>query len=123
MTSNVLCLQDISSDEAAELHTLFSMFVTRVQECFALHSQAVNSQCSDESQTVARANLLKYARKVTMLEQLMAVLDASLQIIVDLWSNGKGSLANEFTADQIKHLIRALFQNTEKRANALAKIK
>lgn len=39
------------------------------------------------------------------------------------WRNGKGPLAQEFTAQQVKQLIRALFQNTERRANLLAMIK
>ena len=39
------------------------------------------------------------------------------------WSDGKGPLALYFTADEAKALVRALFQNTEKRAVVLASIK
>lgn len=39
------------------------------------------------------------------------------------WADGKGPLAEEFSAAEVKSLIRALFQNTERRAAALAKIK
>lgn len=39
------------------------------------------------------------------------------------WADGKGPLAAEFSAAEVKSLIRALFQNTERRAAALAKIK
>lgn len=126
MVSSVLCLQDISADEAAELHSLFSLFILRVRDAFVTspNSEGMVVKTGDEdSRQQARANLLKYGRKVAMLEQVMVVLDASLQVIVDLWAAGKGPLANELTADQVKHLVRALFQNTEKRASALTKIK
>ena len=39
------------------------------------------------------------------------------------WGGGKGHLGMEFQAEQVKQLIRALFQNTERRAAVLAKIK
>jgi len=126
MVSSVLCLQDISSDEAGELHSLFSLFTSRLCDAFVTSrdAEAFSVKPMDEGgKQQMRANLLKYGRKVVMLEQIMAVLDASLQVIVDLWAAGKGPLADELTADQVKHLMRALFQNTEKRASALAKIK
>ena len=34
-----------------------------------------------------------------------------------------GPLAAEFTAEQVKHLIRALFQNSDRRAALLARIR
>ena len=43
--------------------------------------------------------------------------------IVERWANGCGPLAAEFTPEEVKSLIRALFQNTERRALALSKIK
>ena len=39
------------------------------------------------------------------------------------WAEGKGPLAVEFSGPEMKSLVRALFQNTERRAVALAKIK
>lgn len=39
------------------------------------------------------------------------------------WANAKGPLAVEFSSSEVKSLIRALFQNTERRAVALSKIK
>lgn len=56
-------------------------------------------------------------------KELIAILEASLQDIVDRWADGKGPLAHEFTAQEVKGLIRALFQNTDRRAAALHKIK
>lgn len=51
------------------------------------------------------------------------MLDATMQDILDRWASGKGPLAQDFTADEIKHLVRALFQNTDHRAAVLVKIK
>lgn len=55
--------------------------------------------------------------------ELIKVLGASLKEIEVRWGNGKGPLAHEFTPSQVKQLIRALFQNTERRSNLLACIK
>lgn len=50
------------------------------------------------------------------------VLKSRLQDIIDRWAEGKGPLAAELTAAEVKQLMRALFQNTDKRASALAAI-
>lgn len=56
------------------------------------------------------------------LQQIKTILNASLRDIVDLWAEGKGPLSMNFRAEDIRHLIRAIFQNTDRRANALTKI-
>ena len=43
--------------------------------------------------------------------------------VASRWAEGKGPLAVEFSSSEMKSLVRALFQNTERRALALAKIK
>lgn len=58
----------------------------------------------------------------TKMTQLKMILNASMAHITEQWSEGKGPLTLNYTADEIKHLIRALFQNTDRRANALATI-
>lgn len=55
--------------------------------------------------------------------ELIIVLGASLQDIENRWAQGKGPLAHEFTPDEAKQLVRALFQNTDRRAKVLARIK
>ena len=47
---------------------------------------------------------------------------ATLLDIVNRWADGRGILAAEYTSQEVKQLIRALFQNTERRALALNKI-
>lgn len=55
--------------------------------------------------------------------EMKFVLKANLQEITDRWDNGDGPLTLAFTPDQLKHMIRALFQNTERRSALLSKIK
>ena len=71
-----------------------------------------------EPETIQRH--VKNWRKLT---ELIIVLGASLTEIENRWANSKGPLAHEFTADQVKRFIRALFQNTERRSALLARIK
>lgn len=56
------------------------------------------------------------------LEQLKMILGASLVQITEQWCEGHGILTTNYKAEEVKHLIRALFQNTDRRANALASI-
>uniref|UniRef100_A0A1B6DLN4 Centromere/kinetochore protein zw10 homolog n=1 Tax=Clastoptera arizonana TaxID=38151 RepID=A0A1B6DLN4_9HEMI len=55
--------------------------------------------------------------------ELVYLLQASLLQIEDRWSDGKGPLALEFKAEQVKQMVRALFQISDKRSVLLAKIK
>ena len=50
------------------------------------------------------------------------VLNASLQEIGEQWCDGAGILTANYNAEEIRHLIRALFQNTDRRAKALYSI-
>ncbi|KAF4525717.1 hypothetical protein B566_EDAN011894 [Ephemera danica] len=64
-----------------------------------------------------------YVKRWRTLQELVLVLGANLQGIDDRWADGKGPLAYEFRPDQVKQLVRALFQNTARRAAVLSKIK
>lgn len=54
--------------------------------------------------------------------ELNFVLSARLDDIFDRWADGKGPLALQFQASELKSLIRALFQNTDRRAYVLGRI-
>lgn len=56
------------------------------------------------------------------LGQIKMILNASMAQIAEQWADGKGPLTLNFRAEDIRHLIRALFQNTDRRANVLATI-
>ncbi|VDN50747.1 unnamed protein product [Dracunculus medinensis] len=57
-----------------------------------------------------------------VLENMIKAVEELLVDILDRWCDGKGPLAQWFNANDLGRLIRALFQNTEKRALALSKI-
>lgn len=101
----ILSMEDISSAIANELVEICSIMIERAPTIF-----------KDPLQI--NVNVKTW----TKLTQLKMVLGASLAEITDQWSEGKGPLTLNFKAEEIKHLIRALFQNTDRRAKALASI-
>lgn len=102
----VISVEDIPATVATELVTLFNMVVKRAPLIFP-----------------DAKKIPQHVRKWDKFLELIQVLSASLKEIEIRWGGGKGPLAREFTASQVKQLIRALFQNTERRANLLASIK
>lgn len=63
-----------------------------------------------------------YVKHWVKLQQIKMILNASMAQIAEQWADGKGPLTLNFRAEDIRHLIRALFQNTDRRANVLATI-
>lgn len=61
-------------------------------------------------------------KKWAKFNELQLILGAGLREVDDRWADGKGPLALEFSADQVRHLVRALFQISDRRAVLLAKI-
>ncbi|XP_076628616.1 zeste-white 10 kinetochore protein isoform X1 [Colletes latitarsis] len=102
----VISVEDIPVDDATELVTLFDMIVKRAPIIFP-----------------DPRKIHEHVRKWEKFLELIKVLGASLKEIEIRWGGGKGPLAREFTASQVKQLIRALFQNTERRSNLLSSIK
>ena len=76
-----------------------------------------------EEEVNAAVELQKNVKKWLRFTELIVVLNANLMEISNRWADGKGPLANEFSANEVKLLIRALFQNTERRSAVLLKIK
>ncbi|KAJ7380440.1 Centromere/kinetochore protein zw10 [Desmophyllum pertusum] len=113
----VLQLEDISAEEANQLHSLLSILVQRGSEIFQ-NTQEEDSESAENTWDICTVvpHWIRY-------KELIAILEASLQDIVDRWADGKGPLAHEYTAQEVRGLIRALFQNTDRRAAVLGKIK
>ncbi|XP_018566093.1 centromere/kinetochore protein zw10 homolog [Anoplophora glabripennis] len=63
-----------------------------------------------------------YVSSWCKLNELNFVLGANLLDINDRWVDGKGALALQFKPVEIKQLITALFQNTDRKSALLAKI-
>ncbi|KAK7907048.1 hypothetical protein WMY93_015660 [Mugilogobius chulae] len=116
ITAKVMALEDISSEEGEHLHTLCQTLMEEGPLVFTpLTEEKKNLRYQEE--------VALYVKKWSMFKELAVVLRANLQEIVDRWADGKGPLAVEFSSSEVKSLIRALFQNTERRAVALTKIK
>ncbi|XP_019412069.1 PREDICTED: centromere/kinetochore protein zw10 homolog [Crocodylus porosus] len=114
--SRVTALEDISAEDADRLHSLCRTMAEEGPRVFApLPSESENRKYQEEVPV--------YVHRWMTFKQLMLILQANLQEIVDQWADGKGPLAVEFSPAEVKSLIRALFQNTERRAAALAKIR
>lgn len=114
--AKIMMLEDISSDDGAHLHTLCQTMIEEGLLVFTpLAEEKKNKKYQEE--------VPLYVKKWSTFKELVIVLRATLQEIVDRWADGKGPLAVEFSSSEVKNLIRALFQNTERRAVALTKIK
>ncbi|XP_055370395.1 centromere/kinetochore protein zw10 homolog isoform X2 [Betta splendens] len=114
--AKIMMLEDISSEDGEHLHTLCQTIIEEGPLVFIpLTEEKKNKKYQEE--------VPLYVKKWSTFKELVIVLRANLQEIVDRWADGKGPLALEFSSSEVKNLIRALFQNTERRAGALTKIK
>ncbi|XP_073336019.1 centromere/kinetochore protein zw10 homolog isoform X2 [Pagrus major] len=114
--AKIMMLEDISSEDGEHLHTLCQTIIEEGPLVFIpLAEENKNKKYQEE--------VPLYVKKWSTFKELVIVLRANLQEIVDRWADGKGPLAVEFCSSEVKNLIRALFQNTERRAVALSKIK
>ncbi|KAJ7424934.1 Centromere/kinetochore protein zw10 like protein [Pitangus sulphuratus] len=116
IVTRIVALEDISAEDADRLYSLCRIMVEEGPQVFTPLPEAEKNKKYQEEVPV-------YVEKWMTFKELMIILQANLQEIVDQWADGKGPLAAEFSAAEVKSLIRALFQNTERRAAALAKIK
>ncbi|XP_029419244.1 centromere/kinetochore protein zw10 homolog isoform X2 [Nannospalax galili] len=109
-------LPDISTEDGDRLYSLCKAVMDEGPQVFAPLSDENKNKKYQEEVPI-------YVSKWMPFKELMLMLQASLQEIGDRWADGKGPLATAFSSSEVKSLIRALFQNTERRAAALAKIK
>ncbi|XP_051895800.1 centromere/kinetochore protein zw10 homolog [Pristis pectinata] len=116
IVNKITMLEDITSESADGLYSLCKTILEEGPGIFQpLPEESKNKKFQEE--------IPIYVPKWLKFKELMIVLQASLQELVDRWTDGKGPFAAEFSPIEAKNLIRALFQNTERRAAALAKIK
>ncbi|KAG8195261.1 hypothetical protein JTE90_028412 [Oedothorax gibbosus] len=108
---HITSMEDIAAEASAQLDCMFAILLKQGPDLFKIPA-------SDKNNSVH-----VYVRRWFKFQELQIILSASMIEIVDRWASGKGPLATHFTADEVKRLIRALFQNTERRAAALAKIR
>ncbi|EDW06154.1 centromere/kinetochore protein zw10 [Drosophila mojavensis] len=112
---------------------LLNAFVNElVQRVFTLRdiSATMASELSDLIDVVLEKGPLLYqdkhevlqVRSWQKLQQLKTMMNASLKEFTELWCDGAGPLTANYQANEIKHLIRALFQDTDRRAKAITQI-
>ena len=119
---------------------LFSMVLDQVPNLFWLENNSQETFKEDVVRYVKKWNRFKvhhiifsFTKKKRKLinftiyflffKELVVILKANMREIEDRWTSGKGPLANEFKAEEIRRLVRALFQNTDKRAEILTRIR
>nr|XP_022903639.1 centromere/kinetochore protein zw10 homolog [Onthophagus taurus] len=101
----VLKYTDINSDAGDQLVDVLKVIFTRGPKLFA-----------DQKDVYVHVDLWR------KLNELSFLLSANLLEISDRWADGKGPLALHFKGEELKNLIRALFQNSDRRAAVLSKI-
>ncbi|RUS69307.1 hypothetical protein EGW08_022931 [Elysia chlorotica] len=111
ITDCVCALEDIAQTAGQTLLKLLSPLESTCGEMLVLPGEA------------PPVELARHVEAWPRLAELQLVLDASLLAVGDRWAGGQGPLALAFTPAEVRQLVRALFQNTDRRANLLATIK
>merc|ERR1712008_560618 len=112
LVQRIVVLEDIAADAAVQICMHFSILQEQAPKVFVIEGKSETS----------KGDIVRYVRKWNRFTEIIVVLNASLREIEDRWASGKGPLA-KFTPDEVKRLIRALFQNTDRRAGVLSRIK
>lgn len=102
----VLKVEDLSSDVAEQLAEVYKVVTNRGPKLF-----------TDPKE------VRLFVRHWDRLNELIFMLNAKLVDIDDRWADGKGPLALQFQPEEVRRLVRALFQNTDRRALVLSKIR
>ncbi|XP_053213631.1 centromere/kinetochore protein zw10 homolog [Panonychus citri] len=103
----ILTLEDIPADTATRLGDILDGITKEIDQLM-------------KDFTLPYGQILP---KWLQFQEIKIVLQASLADIVDRWSEGNGPLAVAFTPEEVKSLIRSLFQNTDRRSAALTRIR
>ncbi|XP_017771166.1 PREDICTED: centromere/kinetochore protein zw10 homolog [Nicrophorus vespilloides] len=102
----ILTVQDISATGSEQLVDILKVVQARGPKLFTESGE-----------------IHMYVDSWDKLYEMGFVLKSNMLDINDRWADGKGPLALHFTADEMKHLIKALFANSDMRAKMLAQIK
>lgn len=106
----VISLEDIRACDAEIAAGILSRTISNIEQLFIIGN--------NPHTTIQRFAERPYYRA----KEVVFCLNASLQDIFDRWCDGKGPLADCLKAKEVRQLVKALFQNTEKRARVLAVI-
>uniref|UniRef100_A0A915MVP1 Centromere/kinetochore protein zw10 homolog n=1 Tax=Meloidogyne javanica TaxID=6303 RepID=A0A915MVP1_MELJA len=104
----ILSKEDIASMDAEIIADLLESLADECRKILMIDDKPMIQKVCEES--------------YYMLIEIIFCLKSNLSEIGHRWCQGKGPLATWLTPHQVKQLIRALFQNTEKRAQLLTQI-
>ncbi|XP_061558174.1 centromere/kinetochore protein zw10 homolog [Phycodurus eques] len=90
MIAKIIMLEDISSEDGEHLHTLCQTVIEEGPLVFVPLTEEQKNKKSQEEVPL-------YVKKWSTFKELVIVLRANLQEIVDRWADSKGPLALEFT--------------------------
>ena len=104
----VLRKEDITSPDAGIMADMFEHLAQKCKQIMTIDGKPMVQKVCEKS--------------YYMLLEIIFCLKGSLAEIGHRWCEGKGPLAAWMEAAQVKQLIRAIFQNTDRRAQLLAQI-
>lgn len=108
MADIVLRKEDITSTDAEMTANLLGFMVEKLKKIIIIDGQPLIPKICAESYYI--------------LMEIIFCLNSSLAEIGHRWCEGKGPLATWLKPSQVKQLVRAIFQNTDRRAMLLAQI-
>ena len=102
--------------------------ITNMEDIPARAALQLADQCQTVSNTLPELfsssdEVVRYVHLWPRFQELGVLLGSRLRDIEDRWASSKGPLAAHFTSDEVKQMIRAIFQNTDQRAGILSRIK
>jgi len=120
----ITTMEDIPTKAALQLADHCQTVTDTLPILFSPLEDESEATASDAPPADSLSHIVRYVHLWSKFQELRLLLGAAhLRDVEDRWSSSKGPLAAHFTADEVKQMIRALFQNTDHRAAALSRIK
>jgi len=113
IVDTVLTVEEFSIDDCQCLHTVLQHLSTGTTNVIHV----------DYCTTSAEVTLYEVAPDWLRVRELALLFEASLQEVVDRWSDGKGPLALYFSGDEVARLVTAMFEKTGRRDVLVAQLR
>ena len=134
VVTNITSLTGLSEIASQKLILLLNNLLNDLTGLFApALEEHIDGADEEDKKNQINKNVLPHAKKInlamkkyvagwTSLKAIKWLLNSRLVEISKRWNSGKGPLASELSASEVKGLVRALFANNELRAQVLASI-
>ncbi|OWA50714.1 putative Centromere/kinetochore protein zw10-like protein [Hypsibius exemplaris] len=107
-TNRVVSVEDINASDSTKLCENFRWLLAQAAESLKF---------GDASAETAP---FKHVSSWMRFSEIIFILDASMSQIGERWADGNGPLAEHLSPDELKKMIRGLFENNDRRAKLLA---